>query len=87
MKEDAIKIAVQWKGKIRASSESFPGILGFMLFIITYGLLSTLNGEEIVQLLEILSQHKEAVESCQAYGLPSKTVGEFLGTLIFLIFL
>lgn len=83
VKEDATKLALQWKAKIRADTEHLLEIVGFMLFITAYGLLPTLNGDEIVKILERLSQHKVALESCQMHGFPDKILGKLLGNRLF----
>ncbi|XP_024186789.1 kinectin [Rosa chinensis] len=85
VKEDAKKLGLQWKAKIRADAEHLEHLLeivGFLLFIVAYGLLPTLNGDEIVKFLEKLSQYKEAVESCQMHGFLDKILAVFIQTLV-----
>lgn len=78
VKEDAMKLAVQWKSKMRTDAENALEILGFLHFIATYGLVFTVNVDEIVNLLGMISQHKQALEFCQTLGSADKIPGKFL---------
>lgn len=78
VKEDAMKLAVQWKAKMRTDAENALEILGFLHFIATYGLVFTLNVDEIVNLLGMISQHKQVLEFCQTLGSADKIPGKFL---------
>ncbi|XP_021817402.1 uncharacterized protein LOC110759624 isoform X2 [Prunus avium] len=81
LKEDAIELAVQWKERLRADSENSLEIFSFLQFIATYGLLSFLNGDEIVKLLGMISQHKQALELHQTLGFSDK-IPDFIQNLI-----
>lgn len=79
VKDDAVKLAVQWQAKMRADIGNSMEILGFLQFIATYGLLSTLNGDDIVKLLGMLCQHKPATKLCQTLEFADKILpGKFL---------
>ncbi|KAK9919673.1 hypothetical protein M0R45_028258 [Rubus argutus] len=82
LKEDAMKLAVQWKAKMRTDPENALEILGFLHFIATYGLVFTLNVDEIVNLLGMISQHKQALEFCQTLGSADKIPAEFIRILV-----
>ncbi|XP_061993571.1 FRIGIDA-like protein 5 [Rosa rugosa] len=81
VKEGAMKLAVQWKANMRADTENSLEILGFLHFIATFGLLYTLNVDEIVKLLGMISQHKEALELCQTLDFADE-IPEFIQTLV-----
>ncbi|PQQ11471.1 uncharacterized protein Pyn_34625 [Prunus yedoensis var. nudiflora] len=81
LKQDAIELAVQWKERLRADSENSLEIFSFLQFIATYGLLSFLNGDEIVKLLGMISQHKQALELHQTLGISDK-IPDFIQNLI-----
>ncbi|XP_040374668.1 FRIGIDA-like protein 5 [Rosa chinensis] len=81
VKGDAMKLAVQWKANMRADTENSLEILGFLHFLATFGLLYTLNVDEIVKLLGMISQHKEALELCQTLDFADE-IPEFIGTLV-----
>ncbi|BBH06654.1 hypothetical protein Prudu_018372 [Prunus dulcis] len=72
LKEDAIKLAEQWKAKMRADTQNSLESLGFLQFVATYGLLPTLNGDEIKKLLGMIYQHKQALELCLTLGFADK---------------
>ncbi|KAL6146690.1 hypothetical protein ACLB2K_057368 [Fragaria x ananassa] len=68
LKENATELTVQWKTRLRADAENSLEIVGFLLFIATYELLSTLTTDEIAKLLAMISQHTHALELCQTLG-------------------
>ncbi|KAM1598437.1 hypothetical protein EV2_034421 [Malus domestica] len=82
VKEDAIKLAVQWQAKMRADIGNSLEILGFLQFIATYGILSTLNGDDIVKLLGVLCQHKQATKLCQTLDFADKILPDVVQNLI-----
>ncbi|CAB4285219.1 unnamed protein product [Prunus armeniaca] len=81
LKEDAIKLAEQWKAKMRADTQNSLESLGFLQFVATYGLLPTLNGDEINKLLGMIYQHKQALELCLTLGFADK-IPDFIQNLI-----
>ncbi|PQQ11468.1 FRIGIDA-like protein 5 isoform X1 [Prunus yedoensis var. nudiflora] len=81
LKEDAIKLALQWKAKMRADTQNSLESLGFLQFVATYGLLPTLNGDEIKKLLGMNYQHKQALELCLTLGFADK-IPDFIQNLI-----
>lgn len=78
LKEDAMKLAFQWKAKMRADVENAWEILGFLNFIAAYELVYTLDIDEIVKLLGMISQNKEALEFCQTLPYADKIPGKIL---------
>ncbi|XP_004289336.1 PREDICTED: uncharacterized protein LOC101312005 [Fragaria vesca subsp. vesca] len=82
LKEDAMKLAFQWKAKMRADVENAWEILGFLHFIAAYELVYTLDIDEIVKLLGMISQNKEALEFCQTLPYADKIPGEFIHCLV-----
>ncbi|KAM5575469.1 FRIGIDA-like protein 1 [Rosa sericea] len=81
LKDGATNLAAQWKANMTADTENSLENLGFSLFVAIYGLLSTLNEDEIVKLLGRISQHKRSLELCQTHGFAYKIAG-FIGKLI-----
>ncbi|PRQ42011.1 hypothetical protein RchiOBHm_Chr3g0453001 [Rosa chinensis] len=81
VKEDARKLAVQWKTRMRADAGNSLEILLFLQFLATYELLSTINGGDIVNLLGVISRHRQALELCQSVGFADKIPG-FIWNLI-----
>ncbi|XP_040367576.1 FRIGIDA-like protein 1 isoform X2 [Rosa chinensis] len=81
LKDGATNLAAQWKANMTADTENSLENLGFSLFIAIYGLVSTLNEDEIVKLLGKISQHKRSLELCQTNGFADKIAG-LIGKLI-----
>lgn len=81
LKADAANLAVQWKAKMTENTENSLEGLGFVLFIASYGLLSILNIHEIIKLLGLICQDKQALELCQTHGFADK-ITDFIQILI-----
>ncbi|KAM5573154.1 FRIGIDA-like protein 3 [Rosa sericea] len=81
LKAEATNLSVQWKAKMAGNTEKSLEGVGFLLFLATYGLLSTLNTDEIVKHLGLICHHKQALELCQARGFADK-IGEFIRILV-----
>ncbi|PON73977.1 Frigida-like [Parasponia andersonii] len=72
VKEEAKKLAVEWKAKMRTNTEYSLEVLGFLQFLATYGLISSFNENEILKFLETISQQKQALELCCNLGFAEK---------------
>ncbi|PON63140.1 Frigida-like [Trema orientale] len=81
VKEEAKKLAVEWKAKMRTNTEYSLEVLGFLQFLATYGLISSFNENEILKFLETISQQKQALELCCNLGFAEK-IPEFIQNLI-----
>ncbi|TQD75827.1 hypothetical protein C1H46_038635 [Malus baccata] len=81
VKEDAVKLAVQWQAKMRTDTENSWEILGFLQFVAAYGLLSTLSVDETVMLLGNICQNKPVLQLCQILSFADKIPG-FIRDLI-----
>ena len=64
VKEDARKLAMQWRARMRADADNSLEILLFLQFIATYELLSTIDCGDTVNLLGVISRHRQALELC-----------------------
>lgn len=78
VKKDALELAIQWKAKLRADSGNSSAILGFFQFMATYGLYSSFDGDEMVKLLGMIFQQKQAQELLKSLGFADKIPGMFL---------
>ncbi|KAM1144719.1 hypothetical protein FF1_033487 [Malus domestica] len=81
VKEDAVKLAVQWQAKMRTDTENSWEILGFLQFVAAYGLLSTLSVDETVMLLGNICQNKPVLQLCRILSFADKIPG-FIRDLI-----
>ncbi|KAM0994999.1 hypothetical protein ACFX15_010079 [Malus domestica] len=75
VKKEATSLAVQWKAKMRIDKENSLEILGFLQFLDTYGLLSTLSVDNTVMLLGIICQNKPVLQLCQILSFADKIPG------------
>ncbi|KAL5566212.1 hypothetical protein UlMin_029376, partial [Ulmus minor] len=62
LREDARKLAVKWKEKLRADKENSLEVSAFLQFLFIYNLFLIFNEDEILNFLELTSQNKEALE-------------------------
>lgn len=78
LKEDSTTLVAQWKEKMRGNTVNSDESLAFLMFISVYGLVSTLNVDEILIFLGSISQNKSALALCHAHGFEVKIAGKFL---------
>ena len=77
VREDAMKLAGEWKEKMRANTENSLEVLGFLQFLAMYGLVSSLNEDELFRFLEMISQNKHALELSRPFASAYKIPGNF----------
>ena len=78
--EDARKLAVEWKAKLRADKENSLEVLAFLQFLVVYDLIWSFDEDKTLKFLEMISQHKEAPELFRI--LSDKLPGKFSLNLI-----
>ncbi|XP_040862721.1 uncharacterized protein [Glycine max] len=81
VREEALKIAFALKANIRESAENSLTILGFLLLLSAYGLVSYFRKDELFKQLESAAQHKQAVELFRTLGFVDK-IFDFVRNLI-----
>ncbi|CAB4285220.1 unnamed protein product [Prunus armeniaca] len=72
VREEAIKLAADWKAKMTVAAENSLEISGFLWLLTAYELTSTYNARELQSLLAIVAQTEHATELCQALGITEK---------------
>lgn len=77
VKEEAIKLAVDWKERLIANTRNSLEVLAFLQLLASYGLASSFDGYEILKLFEVVTQYKQAVELCQTLGFADEIPGKF----------
>ena len=82
VKEDAKKLAIEWKVKMRGKTENHWEILGFLQFVAAYRLVSSLGEDVVLKFLEKICQQKEALESCRTLGFANKIPGKVSENLL-----
>ncbi|KAF7805161.1 FRIGIDA-like protein 5 [Senna tora] len=81
VREEAMKLAFELKAGMRASTENSMEVLGLLLFVFIYGLVSFFEEDEILQLFEIAAHQKQAVELFGTLGFADK-ISDFVQNLI-----
>ncbi|PON73970.1 Frigida-like [Parasponia andersonii] len=81
VREEAMKLAGEWKEKMRANTENSLEVLGFLQFLAMYGLVSSLNEDEILNFLGIISQNEYALELSRPFA-PAYKIPEVIQYLI-----
>ncbi|KAK8532126.1 hypothetical protein V6N13_131469 [Hibiscus sabdariffa] len=81
VKTDALKLANEWKTRMKLSAENSMEILCFLQFVAAFGLASSLNADEIFKLLVTTAQHQQARNICQLLGF-TDMIPEFVDGLI-----
>ncbi|XWS58503.1 hypothetical protein CRYUN_Cryun08bG0039700 [Craigia yunnanensis] len=81
VKADALKLAIEWKAKMKLSAQNSVEIMGFLQFVAAFGLVSSFNRDEIFKLLGTSAQHQQARNVCQVLGFTDR-IPDFIGSLI-----
>jgi hypothetical protein len=77
VREDALKLALDMKANMKESTENSLMVLGFLLLLSIYGLVSYFNEDEVLELFAFVAQHKIAVELFGTLGFANKVSGMF----------
>ncbi|MFQ6657813.1 hypothetical protein Gotur_027333 [Gossypium turneri] len=82
VKADALKLASEWKARMKLNADNSIEILGFLQFIAAFGLVSSFNRDEIFKLLGTTAQqHQQARNVCRILGFTDMIPG-FIQSLI-----
>ncbi|KAK2637715.1 hypothetical protein Ddye_025510 [Dipteronia dyeriana] len=81
VKAQAMKLAVEWKSRMRAVAENSLEIFGFMQLLATYELVASFQREEIFKLLFPVAHLKQSPKICTALGF-ADMAPEFVRILI-----
>ncbi|XP_034221380.1 cytadherence high molecular weight protein 2-like isoform X4 [Prunus dulcis] len=81
VREEAIKLAADWKAKMTVAAENSLEISGFLWLLTAYELTSTYNARELQSLLAIVAQTEHATELCQTLDITEKAP-DFIQNLI-----
>jgi hypothetical protein len=75
VREEAMKLALSLKAYIGENTENSVPVLGFLLLLSIYGLVSSFDEDEVLKLFGFVAQHKIAVELFGIMGLAHKISG------------
>ncbi|XP_045818164.1 FRIGIDA-like protein 3 [Trifolium pratense] len=81
VREEAMKLALNLKAYIGENTENSVPVLGFLLLLSIYGLVSSFDEDEVLKLFGFIAQHKIAVELFGTMGLAHK-ISDFVQNLI-----
>ncbi|KAK2637604.1 hypothetical protein Ddye_025399 [Dipteronia dyeriana] len=81
VKAQAMKLAVEWKSRMRAVAENSLEIFSFLQLLATYELVASFQREEIFKLLFPVAHLKQAPKICTALGF-ADMASEFVWILI-----
>ncbi|MCL7038005.1 hypothetical protein MKW94_028811 [Papaver nudicaule] len=68
IKEKALQLAIEWKGKLSKGEENPLEPLGFLQLIATYNLVSSFDASELIDLAVSIAKRKQAIDLCRSLG-------------------
>lgn len=74
-REDAMKLAVEWKLNMRSDTNGSMDAVGFLQLLVSYGLTTSFSGDEILKLFENIVLHEQASELSLMFGYNQKIKG------------
>uniref|UniRef100_A0A2N9HFR9 FRIGIDA-like protein n=1 Tax=Fagus sylvatica TaxID=28930 RepID=A0A2N9HFR9_FAGSY len=77
VREEAVKLALEWKEKVGEEMENSWEVLRFLLLVAAFGLMAEFDGDEILKLLIGIVPRKIAPELFRALGFADKAPGMF----------
>jgi hypothetical protein len=77
VREEALKLALHLKANVKENNENSLVVLGFLLLLSIYGLVSYFNEDYILEIFAFVAQHKIAVKLFEALGFANKLSGMF----------
>lgn len=80
VREKARKLAAEWKWKLMTDDgPNTLGALGYLHFVLAYGLVSEVSMDELVDFSAMAANNKEVPELCRIIGLADKIPGKTIG--------
>jgi len=76
VREEALTVALDLKAYIRENTEDSVAVLGFLLLLSIYRLLTSFDEDEILELFALVAQHKIAMEMFRTLGFANKVSGK-----------
>ncbi|XP_022932919.1 uncharacterized protein LOC111439474 isoform X2 [Cucurbita moschata] len=73
LKEEALKLAGQWKAKMSMAVDNHVEVVAFLLLVANFQLASDFDAAELQILLNSVSQYKQALELARALGIGDKS--------------
>jgi len=78
VRDEALKLAHELKANIKENTENSLEVLGFLLILSIYGLLTYFDQDEVLDLFASVAENKIAVELFEKLGSANKVSGMFI---------
>jgi hypothetical protein len=75
VRQDALKLALDLKANMNESTENSLMVLGFLLLLSIYGLITYFDEDEVLELFAFVPQHKIVVHLFRSLGFANKVSG------------
>ena len=72
VKEEAMRLAIDWRTKMRVDADHSLEVLGFLQLLASYGLASAFDADELVRYLVKVAKHDQMPGLCQVLRLHEK---------------
>ena len=77
VKKEAMRLAIEWRAKMRVDTEQSLEVLGFLQLLASYGLASAFDDDELIMYLEKVSEYEQLPGLCQILGVDNMAPGKF----------
>ncbi|KAJ9185921.1 hypothetical protein P3X46_005492 [Hevea brasiliensis] len=81
VKKEAMRLAFDWRTKIKGDAGHSLEVLGFLQLLASYGLVSAFDADDLLTQLEIVAKHRQSPELFRVLGFAEKISG-FIQNLI-----
>jgi hypothetical protein len=75
VRQDALKLALDLKANMKESTENSLMVLGFLLLLSIYGLITYFDEDEVLELFAFVPRHKIVVQLFRSLGFANKVSG------------
>ena len=72
VRDDVLKLAHELKPNMKENSENSSEVFGFLLILSIYGLLTSFDEDEVLELFAFVAKYKRAVELFETQGFANK---------------
>ena len=77
VKQEAMRLAMEWRVKMRVDTQHSLEVLGFLQLLASYGLASAFDADELILYLEKVAEHEQLPGLCQILGVDNMAPGKF----------
>ncbi|PKA49840.1 Protein FRIGIDA [Apostasia shenzhenica] len=83
-RDKAMVVALEWKKTIADGKGNNNIVMGFLLLVVTFGLVSSFAVDDILDLLVMVARRKQTVDLCRSAGLQEKMPDLVSGIVMFM---